>query len=149
MWKILMASKDCIDKCLGCLTNKTLVFPCLPVTFNEILRRKCCKDNLAVGIWSKMSTKFPVLLSDGVSSPLSRKCNNGVSIHKHVSYQTIGHLIICNSEEATVSRLFFNCNYTRKLLLTLLETLEAYINQSGKSRTGHYQDRRRILEWGT
>lgn len=55
---------------------------------------------------------------DGGSYTPPRNCNNrGVTIQSTTC-------LSCNSEEETVANLFFNCIYTRKVILELTKTLD-------------------------
>ena len=123
-WKAFVSERNLVDKCLDCRANSTIMWRSgSPINklggIVESIRDRKHKDMLAEGIWSKMPTKFSILLWRVKWDHLNtfRKLRNW-------RVQVPPACLLCNLEDETRSHLFFNCFYSRSLLIPLAEHLD-------------------------
>lgn len=116
---LTVVSRECIGTCLDCHSNITLIYNFSLSSFRVTFRKKSHKDDQAAEEYGQKCPQNFLLCCGGwvgVLSTLLRSFNNRESIFRQ-------HLFLRNNEEETIFHLFFNCSYTRKLLLDMTESL--------------------------
>lgn len=140
IWKEILSNNGIIRSCISCLGNYEISeHSSLPHV--DTIRPEGIVQVESIGIWSKMPPKLSILLLRIKSKSLHtfiRLRALGINL------QTTGHL--CETEEESIQHLFFNCMYTRDLLLSVTEgaqlsNLENTKHHSPTNQRGH-QNRR-------
>lgn len=116
-------NKEAISSCIECLSNNRTI-KLTSLSYSEVIRPKGIIQTLNLGIWSIMLPKSSMLLWRIKSKSLNILTRlQG----RRINLQTICPL--CEREEETMQRLFFNCPYSRNLLLKVINSLNNSIGQ--------------------
>lgn len=120
-WKELLANKVHTQKCVDYRAGNSVHWNIGNGknnlgTITEPLRNKSHKDPPTKGFWSHMATKYSIIFGRNKN----RQLKTLSTLHAW-GVQVPSTCLHCGKEDETISLLFFNCEFTRSLLLKVTD----------------------------